>query len=100
MGELFKSKKFVVAMIGVATVVVVALLAKLGVPIPEDDVNKALMLLGTYVLGQGVADIGKERAKTEAATVTTPIVNVATVGTVTTTAPAAKKKAPIATDLK
>ena len=54
-GTMFGSKKFLTALTGVLVVV----LENFGVPIPEE----ALVPLVAYILGQGIADHGKERAK-------------------------------------
>ncbi|MDE0073477.1 MAG: hypothetical protein OXR82_05430 [Gammaproteobacteria bacterium] len=54
---MFGSKKFLTALTGVAVVV----FENLGVPISEE----ALLPLVAYIVGQGIADHGKERAKVE-----------------------------------
>ena len=54
---MFTSKKFLAALTGV----IVVILGELGLYIPED----ALLPLVAYVIGQGIADHGKERAKVE-----------------------------------
>ena len=54
---MFGSKKFLTALTGVAAVV----FDNLGVPISEE----ALLPLLAYIVGQGIADHGKERAKVE-----------------------------------
>ncbi|MXW55656.1 MAG: hypothetical protein F4Z33_01730 [Gemmatimonadales bacterium] len=54
---MFGSKKFLTAVTGVAVVV----LEDLGLPISEE----ALLPLVAYIVGQGIADHGKERAKVE-----------------------------------
>ncbi|MYC97883.1 MAG: hypothetical protein F4X13_01310 [Gammaproteobacteria bacterium] len=54
---IFGSKKFLTALTGVAVVV----LENLGVPISEE----ALLSLVAYIVGQGIADHGKERARVE-----------------------------------
>ena len=51
---MFGSKKFLTAVTGVLVVV----LEEFGVPIPEE----ALVPLVAYIIGQGIADHGKERA--------------------------------------
>lgn len=59
MFDLLKSKKFQAAVIGVVVVV-----AKHFVPeLPEDAVVQVLAVLIAYIIGQGVADAGKEAAK-------------------------------------
>ena len=37
----------------------------LGLEVPGDLKTQILALLGMYVVGQGIADIGKERAKVD-----------------------------------
>jgi hypothetical protein len=61
---LFGSKKFLATVIGA----VAAVLCRLGLPeeMAQDMANTVLGLFGTFVLGQGVADHGKEKAKQEA----------------------------------
>ena len=54
---MFGSKKFLTALTGVLVVV----LENLGVPIPEE----ALVPLVAYIIGQGIADHGKERVMVE-----------------------------------
>lgn len=40
---------------------------RLGLDIAGAEIEEALALLGAYLVGQGIADAGKERAKIEAA---------------------------------
>ena len=54
----FASSKKFVATLGTLVVITVAILS--GVTIPEDLLVGALGLVATYVLGQGIADHGKE----------------------------------------
>ncbi len=56
---LFSSKKFLVMLAGVA----VAVASKLGLAITPDLVNQILALVAAFVVGQGIADNGKEAAK-------------------------------------
>jgi len=53
------SKKALAAIAGV----VVSLVAKLGVDLPTDALVAILAPIMAYIVGQGVADIGKEAAK-------------------------------------
>ena len=55
MKKLFKSKKFLVSLAGT---VAVALSSTLG--IPEDALNQVAGIVIAYVMGQGLADFGKE----------------------------------------
>lgn len=64
LAELFTSKKFVATVAGG----VVALCAKLGFAASNELVLGILGLVGTYVLGQGIADNGKSAAKVNAET--------------------------------
>ena len=54
---MFGSKKFLAALAAVLLIV----LAEAGVPIHED----VLIPLVAYIIAQGIADFGKERAKAE-----------------------------------
>lgn len=60
--ELFKSKKFLAALAGAAVVV---LNKAIGLELPEADVLKILGVIASYIVGQGIADHGKEKAKIE-----------------------------------
>ena len=59
--QAFSSKKFLAAAIGC---VVIALGSALG--LSEDQSTKVAGLIVAYVLGQGMADHGKEKAREEA----------------------------------
>ncbi len=64
--KLFGSKKFLGLLIGL----VVEVIAASGLMALDCDTKVALMtavggLTGTYLLGQGIADHGKEKAKVE-----------------------------------
>lgn len=72
MSELLKSKKFVAALVGVVAVILAFVLGELGMPIPEEKLNALLAMLGTYILGQGIADHGKEAAKVVAPAAVSP----------------------------
>lgn len=61
LAQVFTSKKALATMAGV----VVALLGKLGVQLPLEVTISILGLIGTYVIGQGIADNGKEAVKAE-----------------------------------
>ena len=61
--DLFQSKKALAAM----AAVIVGLAAKLGFDISTDEILPILSPLMAYIVGQGIADHGKERAKVETA---------------------------------
>lgn len=61
-----KSKKLV---IGVVAALAIVINDALGKPVSDDAMMKAIGILGVYILGQGIADTGKERAKVEADTI-------------------------------
>lgn len=67
MSELFKSKKFIVAALGLVAVVLSSLLQAVGVSVPEEKITEFLAVIVAYVVGQGLADLGKEKAKVESA---------------------------------
>lgn len=56
--EVIKSKKFQAFLLGLLAIVGKHLLG-----LSDEDVTKIVGLVGTYVIGQGVADAGKEAAK-------------------------------------
>lgn len=60
--EIIKSKKFQAALVGMALL----LLEQVVPGISALPVNEAVALLAVYIIGQGLADFGKERAKVEA----------------------------------
>lgn len=60
--ELLASKKFLAALAGAAVVV---LNKAIGLELPEADVLKILGVIASYIVGQGIADHGKEKAKVE-----------------------------------
>jgi len=60
---LFSSKKFLVMLAGI----VLASANKLGLDLDPELVNQILALVGVYIVGQGIADRGKEAAKTSSA---------------------------------
>jgi len=55
--SLFSSKKFIAMITGVLA----TLVAKIGWDVPTETINQVVALVGTYVIGQGVADHGKHR---------------------------------------
>ena len=55
--SLFSSKKFVAMISGV----IATLVGKIGFDVPTETINQVVALVGTYVVGQGVADHGKHR---------------------------------------
>ena len=60
--SLFTSKKFVTALVST----IAAALATQGYNMPVDTVMAMLTPIMAYVVGQGIADNGKEKAKIEA----------------------------------
>ena len=61
--DLFKSKKALTAI----AAVIVAGAAKIGWDVTTDELMPILSPLMAYIVGQGIADHGKERAKVERA---------------------------------
>lgn len=59
--DLLKSKKFKAAIVGL----VVALAGKVGLDLDEAALLTILSPILAYIAGQGLADIGKEKAKIE-----------------------------------
>ncbi|MHA2062778.1 MAG: hypothetical protein ACXAEN_23110 [Candidatus Thorarchaeota archaeon] len=59
--SLLKSKKFVVSLVGLA----VAIAAHFGLELQDETILLILTPILGYTLSQGVADIGKEKAKVE-----------------------------------
>lgn len=62
--EVLKSKKAQALLLGV-----VAICLKQLIGLSDEDVTKIVGLIGTYILGQGVADNGKEAVKVDSAPV-------------------------------
>ena len=56
---LFSSKKFVAMLVGI----VATLLAKIGLDVDDATVTKLVGVVVSFILGQGIADHGKEAAK-------------------------------------
>ena len=55
---LFKSKKFIMAVVGVFAMIIANYL-----PISEEQVLGIAGIIVSYIVGQGIADNGKEAAK-------------------------------------
>jgi xanthosine utilization system XapX-like protein len=60
--DLLSSKKCLAAIAGVGVILLNKLLS---IDMPEEDLLKVLGMIATYIVGQGVADFGKEKAKVE-----------------------------------
>ena len=58
---LLSSKKFIAMLAGL----VATLVAKIGWNVDTETVNQVIALVVSYVVGQGLADAGKEKAKYE-----------------------------------
>lgn len=65
LASLFSSKKFLAFLAGA----LVWVAKQAGADIPKDQLISFLGLVSVYVLGQGVADLGKEKEKVKAATI-------------------------------
>lgn len=61
--DLFSSKKFIVMLGGI----ILAIATKLGLPLDPDLANQILAIVAVYIVGQGIADHGKEAAQVNAA---------------------------------
>lgn len=61
------SKKAVATLAGVVLALLAPLARKVGWELTPSEVEWALLLLASFVVGQGIADVGKERAKIEIA---------------------------------
>lgn len=61
--EMFASKKFIAMLAGI----IITLAAKIGFDVDNETAMMIVGLVSSYVLGQGVADAGKSKAKLEAA---------------------------------
>jgi hypothetical protein len=68
LAEIFTSKKALAAIVGLLMIGA----QKAGFAISEETLYQVLGVLGTYVLGQGIADVGKPAA--EVASKTGPVV--------------------------
>lgn len=60
--EAMKSKKLIIGVVAAVGIVVNDLLGK---PVSQDAMYSAIGMLATYILGQGLSDFGKEKAKVE-----------------------------------
>lgn len=73
---LLGSKKFVAFLVSLAVMLITALSGKLGLGVSEEQANeislKVVGLASPYLLGQGIADHGKEAAKEAAKETTKP----------------------------
>lgn len=58
---LFGSKKFLAAL----GAVIFCVCKELGLDVSDQLVNEVMALTGAYVVGQGIADVGKEKVKEE-----------------------------------
>jgi len=61
--DLIASKKFIVMLVTIA----VAVASKLGLNLDPDMLTQIIALAGAFIVGQGIADHGKEAAKINAA---------------------------------
>jgi hypothetical protein len=68
LADVFTSKK---ALAALATLLVI-LLQALGLPITEEMIQNILLVVGPYMVGQGIADNGKEAARVNAQPHTPP----------------------------
>ena len=59
--DMFASKKLLVAI----TAVLVSVGAKVGLNVGNDVLLPVVVLVASYIVGQGIADAGKEKAKIE-----------------------------------
>lgn len=57
--EILKSKKFQASIVGIIVVILSAFIPELD----ETEVTKIVALIVSYVIGQGLADFGKEAKK-------------------------------------
>lgn len=57
--DLLKSKKFQVSIAGIIAVIVSAFIPE----VDEAEITKVVALIASYVIGQGLADFGKEAKK-------------------------------------
>ena len=67
--SLFSSKKFVV----MASSVVAYTASRAGLDVSQEAANTAMGVVGAYLVGQGIADHGKEAQKVRAQTPWPPI---------------------------
>ena len=65
--KLFASKKFVAAIAFMILMILAAVASSLfGIEFTEDQIYSAAGVIAAYLIGQGAADIGKEKAVIEA----------------------------------
>lgn len=64
--SLFQSKKMVALIVGLLLKLLAPLFRKWGYELTVEDVDWAIALIGSYIIGQGIADMGKEKSKVEA----------------------------------
>lgn len=60
--QLLASKKAIAA----ATGVLVSVVGRWGLDLPADAVNQIVGVIAAYILGQGIADAGKEAVRLQA----------------------------------
>ena len=65
LADVFTSKKAVAALVTLLVIVLQAL----GFPISEQVIQNILMVIAPYLVGQGIADAGKEAARMKSTTV-------------------------------
>ena len=61
--DMFESKKFKATLLGVAVALVQGFLEWFGFEIPPETLTASLSPILAYIVGQGIADHGKEREK-------------------------------------
>lgn len=67
LGAIAGSKKAVAVVATVLFVLLNPLLMKLGIEVSKDQITDVVQLVMAYLVGQGLADLHKEKAKIEAA---------------------------------
>jgi len=60
---LAESRKARALIVALVLVMVAPLLGRLGVDLSSEQVEQALLMLGTYIVGQGIADLGSGSKK-------------------------------------
>ena len=60
--DLLASKKFLATLVGILSI----LIGKIGWNVPDETLTQLVALVASFVVGQGIADFGKEKAKIEA----------------------------------
>lgn len=61
--EMLRSKKFLAALAALLAIIIQWILAAAGMQVEDADIYKVLLVLMTYILGQGMADLGKAAKK-------------------------------------